>query len=613
MSFWPKAVRLFRPSPRIRSREWLPRHVMMPAGTETGGTPFSLAEFPHADGPLDAFDDPYIREIVLQWGTRLGKTTLCLSLIGKVAATNPRNMMFAGPTQGAAVRVVEGRLYPILCSTRGARELLLPEHRRSVLHVKFPLCRVYVGWSGSDSSLADVGAYFGIANEIDKWDSSSSNEADPLKLFDNRFKGFTDRKIIYESTPTIKGRSRIEKKLLESKRCRRYCPCPHCGEFQILKKGTPGLPGGFRWDHDSKGGSNAQIAKETAWYECEKCLMKVENQHRTALLRLGVWVPDGCTIRTDGAIAGEPINPRSEKAGFGPLPSWYAVSQTWGDFAEQWINAQGNPKLLQDVVNSYMAETWEIKRTKSEPEAIGERLSGNVPRSFVPNGVEFLTVTVDRQEANGGFCPWVVMGHGADGRAWVIDRGSSVELALIWEKVIRQQFCFEDGTESPAIAEISGVDSGWDAKNTYEFCNEHDEHVISLKGSSSDLGGRPYDLKVLNEGKPNQQKLLFVNTDLWETDLHNRLEKFFHDEPGSLTLFKEAKFDVGFLAQLCNGMLDDKVDRRGNPKLSWVKKEESQPNDFRDCVRYGLCLAEYWRDKKAAKPIRKKFKMPGVA
>lgn len=569
----------------------------MPTGTETSGMPFSLSAFPHADGPLDAFDDPSVRQIVLQWGTRLGKTTLCLSLMAKQAGTDPRNMMFASSTQGSAVRVVDSRLYPILASTDGVKDQLLPEHRRSQLLVKLGTCRIYVGWSGSEASLADVGAKFGVANEIDKWDGDASNEADSLALFRNRFKGFPSHKIIFESTPTIKGKSRVEALRLASKNHRRYVPCPHCGEYQILVKGSRDTPGGFRWDHDSKGGSDAEIAYTTAWYECCKCQEKIENHHRVGMLRNGVWVPDGCSVTTDGEIIGEAINANSETWGFGPLPSWYALTETWGHFARAWVSAQGKPRDLQDVVNSYMAETWEVKKTKSEPEVVGERLSGNCPRSYVPAGVEFLTVTVDRQEANGGFCPWVVMGHGADDRTWVIDYGSAASLQVVREKVLRFQFQSEDVTLPGLIARMSGIDSGWDTKGTYDFCAENHLVAIALKGSSNDLGGSAYRIVELERSRHAKgQRLMHVNTDFWETDLHNRMEKFLHDEPGSLTLFKEARFDMAFLTQLCNGVLEDAVDRRGNVKWTWVKRDEQQPNDYRDCVRYGLCLGKFLRD-----------------
>jgi hypothetical protein len=43
------ATRFLRPHQKYSAREWLPKHVQMPVGTETAGMPFSLAAFPHVD------------------------------------------------------------------------------------------------------------------------------------------------------------------------------------------------------------------------------------------------------------------------------------------------------------------------------------------------------------------------------------------------------------------------------------------------------------------------------------------------------------------------------------------------------------------------------------
>ncbi|NBW13683.1 MAG: hypothetical protein EBR82_37360 [Caulobacteraceae bacterium] len=569
----------------------------MPKGTETAGMPFSMAAFPHVDGVLDAFDDPTVRTIVLQWGTRLGKTTTCLSLMSRVAATNPRNMMFASSTKDAAGRVVSSRLYPILESTDGVKKQLLPEHRRSKLDVRLEACRIYVGWSGSETSLADVGAWFGVANEIDKWDVDVSSEADSLALFLNRFKGFPNHKIILESTPTVKGKSRIEAWLNRSNRHRRYVPCPHCGEYQILRKGEENQLGGIKWDRLENGQSDADLAFRTAYYECAHCLGRIDNYHRVPMLRRGVWVPDGCTIDTTGAIHGTADRALSDVVGFGPLPSWYALTETWGGFARAFIRAQKRPRDLQDVVNSYLAETWEAKKSKSTPERVAERIGGDVPRGIVPNGGLFVTITIDRQAADGGFVLWTAIAHGLEDRCWLVDWGMAMTLSEIWESVMRRQFQHQDGGQVITPVAVM-IDSGWATKDTYSFCQLH-PGVIPCKGSSTDLGGLPYKLVTLQDGSHNAdgQLLMHVGTDYWETDLQTRLDDRLKGEPGSLTLCREAAKDLELLEQLCNAMLKDAVDTRGNAKLLWMKKDENVPNDLRDCVRYGLCLGRAWLDQ----------------
>jgi phage terminase large subunit GpA-like protein len=574
----------------------------MPRGTETAGMPFSLAAFPHVDAVLKAFDDTKVRQIVLQWASRLGKTTTCLSLMAKVAGTNPRNMMFAGPTKDAAGRVIGTRLYPILGSAEGVRQQLLPEARRSKLHVKLESCQIFVGWSGSETSLADVGAFFGHASEIDKWDDSASKEGDSLKLFVNRFKGFPDHKIVFESTPTIKGRSRIEKKLQESNQHRRYVPCPHCGEFQILVKGEENSPGGFRWDRDSKGNSDADIALQTAYYECRHCLGKIENHHRTVMLRAGVWVPNGCTIAADGTISGTASKQGSDIVGFGPLPSWYALTETWGNFARLWIHAQKRPRDLQDVVNSYMGETWEAKRSKSTPERIGERLATDIPRRILPDWTRLVTVTVDQQQAEGGFRVFVVLAHGLNRAAHVVDYGFTRTLDEVWAMHIATPYQHLDGG-NPMSPHAAGVDSGWDTKQTYDFVNAH-PGLLAIKGSSTDIGGLPYKLTEVDRGENKGQQLLHVNTDFWETDLQCRLDERVPFEEESLSLCLGAESDIEFLTQLCNATIADRIDSRGNAKLLWVKKEDGTPNDLRDGVRYGLALANTYLAENGGFPPR---------
>lgn len=584
-----KATRLLRPHARVSSRDWLPAKIQMPRGTETAGMPFSLAAFPHVDSVLEAFDDSRVRQIVLQWASRLGKTTTCLSLMAKVAGTNPRNMMFAGPTKDAAGRVVGSRLYPILSSAEGVRHQLPPEARRSKLHVKLESCQIFVGWSGSETSLADVGAFFGHASEIDKWDDSASKEGDSLKLFVNRFKGFPDHKIIFESTPTIAGRSRIEKKMRESNQHRRFVPCPHCGEFQVLVRGAEGIPGGFDWDRDSNGKSDPDVALATAHYVCKHCQKKIENHHRIIMLRAGVWVPDGCTITPDGKIHGKALKHGSDTVGFGPLASWYALTETWGNFARLWIQAQKRPRELQDVVNSYMGETWAPRKSKTTPEIVGEKLRSTINSGIVPDGVKFLTCTIDRQAAEGGFVKWVILGHGIESRAFLIAYGYGDSLEAIWEPVVRQQY--KRTGRLPGLSPVlSAVDSGYATKKTYDFCNTH-LGILACKGEG-EMAGKPFRLGEIERGDNEGQLLLGVNTDYWETDLQSKLDERLPGEPGSLTLCLEASHDIDFLTELCNATLADKFDARGNVKLFWEKKDENTPNDFRDAIRYGLALGQ---------------------
>jgi hypothetical protein len=134
------------------------------------------------------------------------------------------------------------------------------------------------------------------------------------------------------------------------------------------------------------------------------------------------------------------------------------------------------------------------------------------------------------------------------------------------------------------------IDSGWDTKTTYDFCNSH-PGILALKGSKGDMRGLAFRVGNVAEGENKGQQLFEVNTDFWETELQDRLDSRLPGESGSLSLAEGLDRDSYFLDQLCNGMLSDKIDRRGNAVRLWVKRYTSRPNDYRDVVRYGLALS----------------------
>ena len=110
---------------------------------------------------------------------------------------------------------------------------MLPERFRKQDFVNLDSCRIFVGWARSVSTLADKGVQIGHANEVEKWlYESTSTEADPLKLFDDRFKEFAFHKKIKEGTPSIKSESRLERRRLGSNNCKYFVPCPKFGKYQ---------------------------------------------------------------------------------------------------------------------------------------------------------------------------------------------------------------------------------------------------------------------------------------------------------------------------------------------------------------------------------------------
>jgi phage terminase large subunit GpA-like protein len=582
-----------QPRPKVRTRDWVVANVFT-----KDGLPFDADAYPHSLGVYDAFDEDRYREYVMQWAARLGKTFIVQSITEKIAATNPRPMLFASASENVSSDVVQHTLLNMIRHCPALRHEL--PKRTSKYSVNLRHCRVKVAWSGSHSRLADYSAWFLHANEIDKWTTDKSTEADPLLLATERTKEYPDRKLFFESTPGLRGHSRVEARLLRSTNCRYWVPCPFCGRFQVLRMAQ------VVWDkRPGEEHSDPDYAYQTARYRCEHCQRELHDEHRPRMMRSGLWVPAGCYAE-EGRVCGTPDNPNTPVWG-SQLSSLYALSLTWGDCARAFVQSKKRANEFQNFVNSWLGETWEPHRTKSTPEQVAARLKTEVPRGLVPGWVRFLVASADYQGADGGYLVWSVVGFGPDAlRAHVVEYGIVDSLADFHRQALNHYWHSEDGRT--LWVAIVGVDSGYDTETVYRWCDEAPGRY-PLKGSSTALSGKPYQTSEIIQsrskhrrgvsGQDRQTKIVHVNTDYWETELQERLDSRDPAGPGGLTIPAGAEKDEDFIRELCNGTLSDKLDSRGNARLLWIKRWENEPNDCRDMIRYALCLGRGYLDSRS--------------
>lgn len=561
------------------------------------GRPYDAGLYPHLsapDGPFDAFDDPAIRNIWLQFASRLGKTFFGQCCTLKAAKNDPCPMMFATQSEKLATEVIE-RTYKMLGHCYPLNDVLKPEGKRRQDHIDLGPARVFVAWARSVATLADKAVKVGHANEIDKWEYlSTSKEGDPLKLFMERFKEYPTRKLILESTPTIKHKSRIERGFNASDRRYFYVPCPHCGGFQRIVLGVEDAKSpGLKWERNGDR-SDPDTARATAWYRCEFCPEPILDHHRGRMMRAGRWKREGCEIDRDGKVTGQPIR-RGQDAGF-QLGSQYSLLISHGDYAAEFLRSKDRPAELRNFVNGWLGETFDPYRKQSKPEEVGERLRGTCKRGVVPRGGVYLTVGVDKQRADGGYLVFVVLAHGADDRTWLVDYGTLKDLPSLQTDLLGRCFPHEDG-RWPIKPEFTLVDSGDDTERVYQFVASIEKGILPCKGRDSQGGDEAFTVATLGEhgekglreaGKKHiGQVVIHVNTDYTEEALQAFLEYGVPGEPKSLTLCEEASYDLDFLEQLCNGVKGEKMNKRNVIRSLWMKKDENQPNDYRDAMRYG--------------------------
>lgn len=613
------ALKAFAPRAQTKSLDWFRENV-----STQDGKPYDHGAYPHIGapgGPCDSLDDPNTLTIWLQWASRVGKTFFGQAASLFWASTNPCPMMFASESEKLSVEVVQ-RTYKMLERCEPLCEQLRPVNRRRQSQVDLDNCRIYVAWARSVSTLADKPVRLGHANEIDKWEhQTTSKEADPLKLFQDRGKEFPRRKFIFESTPTVKGRSRVERGRLSSTNCFYHVPCPHCGKYQRLRMGDGTLPGGLVWDKLENGKSDKELARRTGRYACEVCAEPIRDEHRTQMMRRGVWAPEGCGVDDakaaelvaslgarggDGAsatddpahewrgwshatwITGEPaINGRD--SGY-QLSSLYALSLGWGDIAAEFVESKEKSQNLRNFINQWLAETWEIIVRKTTWQQLGERvIDTTARRELVPEWASILTVGIDRQSAGGERFPWVVDAWGPGRRNATIAYGEADTFAQLRAGVIEHIFAHADGGAGLKPC-FTLMDSGYKPDGVYEFCRDLYKaglQVWPCKGSNRSLESDYWMNMLGKDSSMPGMRLFHVDTMRTQAWMDRILHVIKAGEAGQFTLYSGSLFEhQDFLEQLLNDAAVTDLDQRNNERESWERIDPGIPNDTRDCKRY---------------------------
>jgi phage terminase large subunit GpA-like protein len=572
----------------VRSVEWIPAHVVIPEETETPGL-FDLELFPYVRGVLEAVDDQSVREIYMQWAARNAKTTTALACLLFWGCTAPRPSLFGSSNEEKADETIDSQLYPMLEACRETRYQLRPKHMRNKRYVALDRCRIRRSFSGAPSTMAGFPACYGVASEVSKWTTKRSTEASPLKLFTQRAKLYPfESKFLFESTPGLKGHCAISA-LMEhpdTERRRYWCPCPHCGAYQLLKLGTgePGT-GGLIGKRGPNGRTSVQHAAEHTYYECEHKGCKIENQDRPAFIRGGVWLSEGQSIRR-GRIVGEP-KVRSHRVGFGPLSSLHSLAIAgWEQILVDFLTANAEGKeALRDFVNSTLAEPWDPAPVHVTAHDLAGRLCTELHAAgVVPSWSRFLTLGVDVQETAERFV-WVLAGWGDGGRGAELAHGQATWDDLV--ELLRQPWSHADGGP-PLFISLGLMDSGDEAETVYQLCRQV-RNLRPAKGLSKPIRTEYREVNLKADQRRSKAAvgdvlLLEINTDWTQRWLQKHLNGERGPNDAAFALSIHSRLDLDFLDQLLNEQRIEEIDARGYPTIVWQKRT-SGPNDYRDALR----------------------------
>ncbi len=386
------AARAVRPRGRLTVSQWADNHrVLSSKGSgETGR--WRTSRNPMLKEIMDCLSiHSPVREIWVMKSSQVGVTEASVNWLGYTLDYAPGPAMVLMPTLEARDTWKVQKLNPLLTDTPCIRELLGSMKSRDAAFSKelidFPGGILFLAGGNSPNSYAQKSVRCLMMDDLDRFPSQIGEEGDPVELARSRVKAFMRHKLLFASTPTIKGASLIGRGFEEGDQRRYHVACPHCGERQTLK-----------WSN-----VRANQTLTEAWYVCENgCI--VEEHHKSAMLAGGVWIP----AQPERQVRSYHISALYAPIGLGP---------SWLDLVIKFKRVHKDAVQLKTFVNQDLGEEWEDLTDKLKAHDLAKR-AGDYGVSVIPPGCLALTCGIDTQDQ---WLAATLLGWGADGKHFLID------------------------------------------------------------------------------------------------------------------------------------------------------------------------------------------------
>ena len=461
------------PEPTLTVSEWADqsRFLSNVASSEPGL--WRTSRTPYLREIMDCLSPSHAAQrVVVMAGAQVGKTECGNNWIGYVIDRAPGPMLMVQPTVEIAKRVSKQRLAPMIEATPALRNRVADARSRdsgnTVQLKEFDGGVLIITGANSGAGLRSMPIRYLFMDEVDEYPGDVDGQGDPVALAEKRTSTFSRRKLLFTSTPTIKGISRIEREFLASDQRRYFLACPACGHRDYLTWSDP-THHRIEWDKD---------APETARMVCGNpaCEARIDERHKTAMLLGGEWRPTAAASATAGFHLSALYSPAGWKS--------------WAACASEFLEAKEDPFRLKTWVNTVLGETWEERGDSVEVGALRTRLERYVAE--VPVGVGVLIAAVDVQ---GDRLEATVKGYGENEESWLIAftqiLGDPAQ-EKPWRELdafIFQEFDHENGRKVRVSRTM--IDSGGlHTEHVYRYCAARtNRHVYPIKGGS--IAGRP--------------------------------------------------------------------------------------------------------------------------
>ena len=567
-----KTVRLFKriatvlsPPPELTVSQWADeyRRLSPEASAEPGR--WNTDRAPYQREIMDAINDARCEEVIIMSSAQVGKTELILNIIGYYIDYDPSPILVLQPTLEMAQTFSKDRLAPMLRDTPALKGKVKDARSRdsgnTILHKTFPGGHITMVGANSAAGLASRPIKVVLMDEVDRYPASAGTEGDPIKLAEKRTTTFWNRKKIKVSTPTIKGRSPIEKEFLVSSMEEWNVPCPCCGKYQP-----------YEW---------SRVHFSDVTMECKFCREHISERDWKS--SSGKWIAAKENNRKRGFHLNELASP------------W----KHWEDIIEDFKAAerdrkQGDIEKLKTFINTALGEPWEERGEAADDNALLSRRERY--NADLPDGVLLVTAGVDVQDNR---LEAEVTGWGKGYESWGISYKKvmgSPEKEDTWDKLeqfLDTEFYFENGN-SLLIAATCVDTGGHFTTEAYKFLKKmrrKQKKIFGIKG----MGGE--GIPLINKISTNNVEkipIFILGVDSGKEILITRLQTV-DEGPGycHFPINADRGYDETYIKGLTSEQRVVHI-KDGRAVVKWVKKSGTR-NEPLDLRNYSTAAAEILR------------------
>ena len=560
---------MFRPPAHETVSEWADKHRVLVSESSAEPGVWRTDRAPYQREIMDSFTQPGIWQIVIMASAQVGKSEIELNMMGCAIDNDPGPMLYIQPTDKVAEDYSKRRIAPMIQACPTLRDKVFKARSRDAANTitmkTFPGGSLAIIGANSPADLSSKPVRYIFMDETDRFPASAGTEGDPQELAERRTETFRhNRKIVKTSTPTIKGKSRIETDYKNGTQEEWHTECPHCHTFQYIRFADIKFE---KEDYVNASGEEDYNIKSVCW-RCPTCKREIGEYECKRLP--AKWVQK---------------NPKAIKNGIRSfrLNAFMSPWSDWKDICWKFLKAHKDAEKLKTFYNTILGESWEVRTNSGLDEELFNRREHY--DAEVPTGVLVLTMGMDTQDNR---LEYEVVGWDRNGQSWGISRGvipGRADAPGVWEEVdalLDRRWKLANGMALRILATF--IDSGGHFTTAiYRECAKRSsKRIWAIKGEAGEGKDECRPMKSSKSGAVGFMLAVDAGKEgiMYEAGIK---------EPGDHYMHFPIDQRAGYDREYFRGLISERMEvhrRGGKGVIVWEKfYERNEPLDCRNYAR----------------------------